>query len=517
MKSAVLNLFSNFLKFVKEHQRTVLFLFFVFVYLIFGFCFNFYNDKIVQAWNGFTFGMDTGRGYEYFTSINPWGTNYAHPLIPLSVAPVFYFVKGIFASTRASAISVLPVVASLNIVMLFSLLKKLTNNTRISLLTALVYGFGFSTIIFSTLFENYIFSAFFNFVLLFYAISIKDNNKKLTNIEIFTLALLTIFSFGINLINVVTCLFIVVFVVFLKRKDIKSFLINILKYIFVFAVLCTTLVSLQKFSYGTRFFTGAFSFENGKITHNAIERWGDKEASIEKIKTVFQYNLVMPFYCLKLKNISKPRKAFWDYRKDLNNTSVEKQEYYYVPVWLKDKCNPSHFIIASIFLLMHIVFYIKQNKKIQNKSIIKLLFSIVCLNIMFNYFFDVNEGFLFSQNFFIFLVLLLGLVASNVKNKYIEYIYGGFVVFLVYKNCHYLMKIKKILSLNMTNHYSFFRYIFFAFIVTLFFGFLIYLFKKIIKKDLLPKNELKFTILANSYLIYCVVFSIFAWMFAGRL
>ncbi len=511
------NITKNLFKLINEQQNTIMFLFFVFIYLVFGFCFNFYNDEIVKVWNGISFGMDTGRVYESLTNVKGFHAHFAHPLVSLFTVPIFYFAKGIFASVRASSISILAIVGALNVTILFSLLKKITNNKKISLLSTLVYGFGFSTFVFATLFENYIFAAFFNLVLLFYMFLLKNTEKKLGNVEIFTLAILTIFSFGINLINVVNCLFIVVFLIFFKEeKNIKSFLKKFLKYIFVFIVLCVPLIYLQKISYGNDVFLESFRFENGKVSHKMVNSFKDTKTSTKKIKRVFQNNLVLPFYCLKLQ--TKKVKRFSFYRKDLNSiyTTRQKQEYHDNIAILKSDCKFSYCIFASIFLLLHLIFYIKQNKKIQNESIIKLLFLIVVLNILMNYFFDSNEGFLFSQNFFIFLVLMLGIVASNIKNKYIEYIWGLFVFFQICRNCCCLVKMKNIFYLNMANHCSFFRYILFAFVVTSFIVFLIYLFKKIIKKDLFLKSELSFTILSNMYLVYCVVFAVFAVLFAGR-
>lgn len=130
---------------------------------------------------------------------------------------------------------------------------------------SLIYGFSFSTFIFSSVYEFYIYSGFFNTLLIYYVSIFWNDSKTLKIADYILLSLLLIFSSGII---TVTCIAntVLVFSLFIrKNQKFKNFIYWFLFVIILYAfnLLFVKLVYSQFLvdtPVATRYFDDIFCF-----------------------------------------------------------------------------------------------------------------------------------------------------------------------------------------------------------------------------------------------------------------
>lgn len=335
----------------------------------------------------------------------------SHPFLLIIIQPIFYFIKIFTNSDTISLLLLQSLCSSANICLIFSILKMFTKRTFTPFLFCILYGISFSTLIFTSFIEVYIYSAFFNLLFLYLICHIYTQNTDLNFKKDFILASVIFFAFGINFINVLTlfCLFFLVLIFsekgFLYKT--KHFFLILL----IFLSITTSFSIIEKYKYG---------IDSKIFVKNTIE----KHLNIEQITN--NYNLtikILPaingiytesFYALKI------------IKKDVYTFENRKNEGFYFDE-KQNLINLIPFLLLNLFAL--IIFGLKY-KNIDKKPIIFSLLLICLLNICFYMIYWSEESFLYSQNAFPFLIILLGIIFSNVKKESVN---AGLILFILYQ------------------------------------------------------------------------------------
>ena len=112
-----------------------------------------------------------------------------------------------------------------------------------------MYGVGFSTLIFTVVAESYLYSAFFIFCFMYYTCYLYINNEKLDIKKDFIIASLILFTFGVNIINLLVSSLWFILLLFLFRDTLQNKIKNLL---IIFTILFSLIISfivIEKFFY----------------------------------------------------------------------------------------------------------------------------------------------------------------------------------------------------------------------------------------------------------------------------
>ena len=386
--------------------------FFFAIYFIFGMLINF-NYDLSSNFN-LLFQSDTKRVYNDFSNIiyNHYRIS-VHPLI-LFFQPIILLINGITHNSFISIIIFQSIIGSLCIKYLFKTLCIIRKNKISNLLLSFIYGFSFSTIIFSSTYETYALSALV-FILLWYNV-IKD--LKLCNKSNITkYIVLGIMASGILLTNY-TVYGVILLVLLLSKK------INIKKFILINLI---TIISIISLSFIQQFvwvkapnifssFTTSVEDETTKYTSFDI--------SIKKIKNEVDDVYLNGFTSKKID------------AKFINGAN----KYTGSNLVMKFKDGYNYFdIIFIIFYGCLLIYLIKGFKQdiILNLGLIVSLLGMSVLHL----FYGNDDTFLYSQNFIYLIILLFGLNYRKEK----KYINLSLFIFLVYEIVGNALAFKNIL------------------------------------------------------------------------
>lgn len=498
--------------FVQTHPLLIIFFFSFFLYITCGLYMSFYNDIIIKTRYDIAYSLDTGIRYYQLYAQTPCETA-AHPYTN-TLFPFIAIIKSMVYSTRFSMILCQSLIASSSCCLFFTALKNLNIQKHICIIFTGIFGISFSQLLTTTLPEIYVFSGFTQVLFLFYIINItKQKTTTLSLSQIFILATLTTLSFGINLVNIILSLITLIYLLLCVYKtNFKNLFITFFKIALISIFLITGLAQIQKLAHHEKtFFTPLKQGLHNKEKHPSA-RFMTNLPHKERIPYLVNGTFIQPFYAMK-SSPSKTKKVIYGYKK-----IIPKQNIHY---WIfADNQNIARQIPFLLFLFMPIFIILRSSKKFikfKSSQIIYLLLPLILTNSVCNYFFDVKNSFLFSQNNLCYLVLLIALLYSNVPKKITVPACLAFLAYQIPINFYTLHKIQKFISQTATEHHSVGTWMLWALIVCICFGVIGFAITKLIKKEVLElPTEKKYLLYTSLYLGYTIIYEIFIILFQGR-
>ncbi len=405
---------SRILLFFDEHLAGLLLaaLFFG-LYFIFVSIFNrptFDVDNIFFDADGLLWRMrlTTGNYQDYYwRSVHPFALLLLRPPIKL----IAFFLKG---DDLSAAFLFFAFAGASCVFLSWIILKRLTQNTTYALLISSLIGASTAYLVFSSLFETYIFLG--AGLLLFYAVLLDQRRSLLT------LVLIGLPTFGITLTNIGQSLIALLMI----RRDLKM----VIKYGFlisIFSVALTLVNNLVYFNANPLFFVPS-AFETGNAFPVSIER------IIVVVKTILLHSVVAPNPLILKEEI--PFMKVWFYRTppfrlaDYNGLIGNSTLFF----WL-------------VLVVIGGILFLKNIKREDNRFALAFL---AC--IMFNFVLHMKYGteiFLYAANWTYAVILFLALAWRQIADKrWFQITLLVFLSFLLINNSRLLITMLNTASLH---------------------------------------------------------------------
>ena len=414
----------NIKEFFLSKDCVLLFFLFMFLYLSFS-LYDMYFCKIVtQVRSGLIYSIDPGIKFNSIY-LNMYTLTLKHPFAQFLIYPIILFFKGFIYSPGLIASMLQSIAQSAVVDFIYRILLDLTQKRNVSLLFSILYGFSNAALVFAVFGDLYVWVALSQIIFLSYFLHCYKNNTGQLDIKnIVILSFLTVVSFGINLVNIVSCILLTVFLIFkVYMNDRKKILTSIAKFIGITALIVMVFAAMQTFVYN----------KHQERTIGIVD-FSFTSFTIYKVNNVIAGTYVEPFHALnpgitdhtkllKMRDGSLTRDYVWDH------------------LAKKDKLDFLAYIPSLLFLYVSLILYYRNRNKYNDKFIMKSLFAIVLLYTYFNFVFFSDRCFLFSLNFFPFLIILLGLVYEHVKPIIRNGVVGLFILYEVFINIDSLFKI----------------------------------------------------------------------------
>lgn len=389
-----------------SNNLVVLFFIMFFVYATCGFYLFFYNDLISNTRWDLLYGFDTGlkfiRMYKNSTALLTDG----HPLSGM-IVPYVKLLQSFIMSPRAVCIVAQSLLASSSVCLFLSCMNKLSSNKILNNLLSLIYAFSFSTLITASIPELYIYSGFLQCLFLYYVLTItQDEQSKITKIQIFLLALLTTLNFGINLINILPSIFLIIYTLWKKYGlDYKSFFKIFANIIACAITLVLVLTYFQKATFRCHTFMGSIVSAIKHEKEHPYAKFVNKLEPEIKLQYTIKGHFIQPLYAMR----SELRKRVYEFEGDKNFPTIKTRLWNFTT-----EQKPIRFVPFLLFLLIPLCFNVLAIKRCKYKSLLLSLFSIVLIAGICNYFFEVKNCFIYSQNHLCYLLMLIALLYLNV-------------------------------------------------------------------------------------------------------
>lgn len=472
--------------YIKTHLNLLLFFFFFMIYFTYGLYITFFNESIIQQYD-IIFNADSPRIINDFLLVNAdhYRTK-VHPLQLILLQPIFLVINTFLHSPKAALLMGQAICSAATVIFIKNILYLWTNNHKISLLVSIIYGFSFSTLVFTSIPETYIFAAFFNALLFYYLSLMYTKTSELTNSNYLVIAILTVFAFGIIPISIISNFILILFL--LKGKiSVKI----ILKLFCLMLMLFTSLTLIQKLAhpFSPIFFKGAVS-EDINYTNSDI--------NFKKIGFVSRGMFVESLYSLKLVKTE--------------NTQLPNGLLFFA-----SEQNCIKFIPAVlIFGFMLAGFLLKKRMFLDKMNMITSLSLILFINFVQSYFYGASIAFLYSQNSLLYLIILLGIILAKLSSKISSGLCIAFILYQSIVNIPALSIIEKHVRFGSIKHYHFGLWLLYAFISTIILYLILRFATKLINNALLELSiERKYFYYLIIFIIFILINSVFLSMFKG--
>ena len=383
----------------------VFFLIFIVTALILSYEGNSYMVKI--------FGSDVNRVFKELTVMNSGHYRMkVHPLFLLMLQPIIYIADMLIKNKTLTVLIFQSIMGTGSVGLIYYATSKINKSKKISLLISLIYGFSFTTIMFTSVIESFVFAAFFLILFWSYFIIKMKEDKPLDKKDYFILTILGLFSLGITVTNIVQFA-IGLFFLILHKEEKRKFVNALLKSIIIGLIIIIISIVLSKVQQsiwkGTPIYiNNLLNFATDKSNEEYL--YIDCNIDIHRIKEVsssfFGYNLISP----------KLGDEYIDHSNDIGFK----------------KYNIIAFV-AIMSLLLFIIYRIVKSEKKEKKLIIPLL-----LAFLFNYalhlIYAPKETFLYTQHFTFLIVFVLGIVSNTKKEKLISIFLAIFLLIQILFN-----------------------------------------------------------------------------------
>lgn len=476
--------------YTKQHVKTSLFFGFLFLYFTVGLYLCFFNDIASSHFNIF-FDMDTCHIYKIAKSnfYIPQGV-YKHPFLLFVIKPFLLLTTAFVNSARAGSLFLQAILGSGVLCLIYAIIDKLTNRKKLALLSALIYGFSISSVIFSSMFELYIYTAFLNTLLFYYIILLWKKEGPLKYIDYFLLALLLISSVGITVITAVANLVLVFFLFKQKNSGIKNSLF----------FLAETIALYYLFLLITKLGNPDFLVTYVEKIELSFYKF---DYDLNRLMIVLKSVFVHSFYGLKLQ------------------TGVIGKNF--MGIFFANVQPRILYIPSLIFIFFAFAGLVKNIKATKSPLILPLILILV-IHILECYIYDSEYCFLFSQNILPFLIVLMALLYEKFSDKFNvilcslflfwEYLCDLYILCIV-GNYAYIRTVEFYQA--ETQRADFINYVFCSLFTVLIFGLIILMLKKTVLKDVLSldaENKIKIFVLAA---FVCMISTgVFTVIFNGR-
>ncbi len=412
-------------KYFFQNIEISLFLLFLFVYIFFG-LFNFYfSNTVTDVSTDLIYSIDTGKVF-WHLYLNDKFMSIKHPFIHFFTYPIILIFKIFFVNPKIVAVILQSLIQSFVVYLISKILIVLTDNKNIALIFGLIFGFSYTALLFAIYTDVYVWAGLTQMLFLYYIIKLyKNGNTKLNLKNIIILSVLTVFCYGINKINIVSCGILILFLLYITYKNRQKIFLDFVKISLTISCLLVLIINFQNLvfnKYSEDVAKGVqiieFIYRNGKITETITG------------------SLVEPFYALKSEVSSSVYM-----RKDRNNNIL------YINRWmLSPKQNSISYFPALLLLFIALINYNNNIKKYRHENLVNVLLFISWLYVFFNYSFYSFECTTFALNYFPYLIVLLGLIFNEIKSLYKYILLVLFLIFEVFINMYNLFMIHKFLN-----------------------------------------------------------------------
>lgn len=494
----------------KNNKTLFIFLIFLFLYLFCGFYLSYFNNIIYQIRHDLIYNMDSGFIFRQFSEFSQKRYVSAHIFSPLIYTSTFFFFKSIIKTSIPSFIIMQSTFGALSVCILNFILNYLNIDKKITIFLTFCFGLSYSNLIFTGLPECYILSGFINMLLACYSIYLLKSKNDLSFLNIIILVILSNLALGINIINIICSLLIILYVFIYKlpektnsisRTEVWKKFFQII-FIFVFIFTFVALVQRSVFKNDKSPFAVVKQIILERQEYPVFENYYSPYIEINDIKYALRGTFINPIYSIKTtaKILSTIRYM---------NNSDNKQYISHEVLEFQDIQNIFVYFPAIIFYAIIFVLFIKNRKKIIEKDIAILMASIIFINFLFNIFYGAKCCFLYSQNFIAYLFILIGLILNTSKHKIIHIVNIAFLLFQIYVNSKNIFVIKNFLSQYSYVEYNIDVCIFLAVIATLIYVFALFIAKKILRRIKINDIGEKYKFYLILYAIYILIFLIY--------
>ena len=382
-----------------------------------------YKYSLYNVYNYF-FDADTARVVRDMVDV--MGNHYrtaVHPLFVIIFLPLTRVINLFFADRFLAITFIMSIIGAINTCLLYSIFCKIKAKEKLSVLLCLIYGFSFSSILFSIIPETYVISAccflmFWNYFLKQY-----QNNKSLNTKGYIVLIILGILNLAITLTNIIPYGIGLIFLIYkkeekskLKNSVLKSLLIGM-----IILLITWLLAVIQKMIFiRTEIFLdylllGAKSEEANYINLNI---------SISTItnatKAFFAHSFIAPKIVVK-----KELLLFGSYS-----------------IFIKT------LVLAFVFTFIALITKLFKDKKLKNNIAIPLFLSLL-YNIFLHFIYGNDTAFLYTQHALFIIIILIAISISGIKNKKtFNYIIAFLIFFLIATVIQNFISIKDILYIT---------------------------------------------------------------------
>lgn len=489
--SGLVGILKDFRFFIKNNSKIVFCLFF-FLFFTFALSVTFFNDSITELYD-IIFGADCPRVYNDFVLVS--GNHYrtsVHPLQLILIQPIISLLSGLTHSPRVSLLILNSIVTSLNVLFINLILFNFTRKWIISILGALIYGVSFSSIVFSSIPETYMYAVFFSLVLFYYISEIYKNKFQLTFENYLIISILTVFAFGIIPVCIIPA-FILIFWLFNKlyKQDKKLLCKNLSKVFCIVIVLFLLLMGFQKLAYPK----SRIIFEGIKNETHYLSRG----TVINRTNCITKNILVHSFYSL---DIAK-------HEDEIHPKGI---------LVVAKNQNSLKYIFSFMYFIFPLIYFLTRQRKYKCLNVIVPLSCISLILLYSMYIYGGNECFLYSQNVLPYIVILMTLLYSKIKNSLATIILSIFIIFQLVNNVDKMREIISFVEFCSGKHHSLIICGLYSLGVLAIICAIVYVLKRVINKNLFKNSVFdKFRLGVEFYSILVFIVGLMTALFHGRL
>lgn len=397
-----------FWTFIKNHKKWFLFM----IIFTFFMCLGMILSRHHTATGNIFFGADNARAYTdliYIKNVSHYRIK-VHPLMLILLQPVTLFINGLVHHAATTIILAGSLAGGLNAVGIYDIISRYLKNPLTRLGIVGLYVCSFSTMIFTTIPETFIFASVY--LIMFWNFILKHIHDKdaLTNKDYIILIFFGITSFGITLTNYVQYLIGLTGLLILNIKSLKTRVKNFIFLNIINVVLILILSKLQQRTWrgDTPFFPNTLTFFNSSLSTYEETLYMNFTVSFDKFKYEIFQTWIYPLI------------------------GGDNQIYHTVELghWIAftppDMFRLIFSLIAFICILYLIIRIFMQIKVHRFESI--LLLSAWIFNLLLHYIYGTYESFMYSPHFFFLPLIILAIGLSTFDNKKIPFIILGLVI-----------------------------------------------------------------------------------------
>lgn len=416
----------------KYKKEVILFNIFLLIYFSLSLLFSYYMGA--YKFEAILFDFDTPRVFNDLVIFDaPHGRSTVHPLFVILFQPISKILGFILNNDVISVLLIQSLLASLSLVLFYSMIKKLKIKKNLHLPLTIIFGISFPQLVFSSNVETYIFAQFL-LMLMWYFFIIKVD-KEYNLITYIIIVLLGVLSLSVTITNFVQYIIFIFFMITLnkniKNKLLTSFIIGIIT-----VSLSVLLANVQSVIWPTtnNFFTANI---NGFVNGNSEELlYIEKSITFDKILNQLNANFSYSYSFANLKDA--PFAICIGFANSIISNLIS--------------------IILGIGFLILNVYFIKKTKFNFNKyKIYYAMLSAYLFNFIFHLFYGNIISFLFIPHYNYLLLLIVGYLLYklkiDIKNKYIIW---GVVFTLILLSIKQIYMLYEFLSLrlNVIDYFS---------------------------------------------------------------
>ena len=485
-------------EYICENKYIFLFLVFFLLYFSLGLYISFYNEYVF-TYDNLIFDSDSPNVCIDFFALDEYlhcRIAY-HPLIMILLQPLFKLGNAIVSSNRASIFLIQSICGAITVIAVHKTLFVLTDNNKLSNLISVVYGISLSALIYTAIPERYIFAALSNSLLFLYISLFLKSKNKLNGKDYITISVLTVISFGIMPISIISNF---ILIIYLSVYNNKFHFKKISKDLVITASAVITEYILLKYIQNFFDLSNNFSLFSGLI--NEIKEFSTT------VQNAIQATIIEGLYAAETTTLPP---EFYGTPKEILIFKEEQSFLYLLP----------GIILWGSAIFCHICGCLSGKK---DNPLVGTLILIVILHIVECYYYGTICSFLYSQNILVYLCILLGLLFNNngglseesqpskfsgFINVYTYILLGLFILCQFYRNFLTVVKAENIVSIDYSTD-PVGSYILYAFFTTIIIFLIILLLKNIIDKKIFElKTEDKIYLSVKIFLFYILIYSVF--------